>query len=62
MSAAASHRRLLVTGSGLLYAGVFVAFLVWERPGLGLGHFYYLAIACVALGAGPLPSQTASAP
>ena len=54
MSAAASHRRLLVTGSGLLYAGVFVAFLVWERPGLGLGHFYYLAIACVALGAGPL--------
>src|SRR5438552_2425670 len=54
MSAAASHRRLLVTGSGLLYAGVFVAFLVWERPGLGLGHFYYPAIACVALGAGPL--------
>src|SRR5256885_4022037 len=54
MSAAASHRRLLLAGSGLIYAGVFTAFLLWERPGLGLGHFYYLAIACLALGAGPL--------
>ena len=53
MSAAASHRRLLLAGAVCIYGGVFAAFLVWERPGLGLGHFYYLAIACVALGAGP---------
>lgn len=39
--------------AGVLYVGVFAAFLLVERPGLGLGHFYYLAIALVALGLGP---------
>jgi diguanylate cyclase (GGDEF)-like protein len=53
MSAAASHRRVLLAGAVCIYACVFTAFLLWERPGLGLGHFYYLAIACLALGAGP---------
>lgn len=36
-----------------IYAAVFVAFLLLEHPGLGVGHFYYLAIALVALGLGP---------
>src|SRR5438045_9788935 len=53
MSAAASHRRLLLVGASFIFGGVFTAFMLWERPGLGLGHFYYLGIACVALGAGP---------
>ena len=53
MSAATSHRRLLLVGAAVSYGVVFVAFLLWERPGLGTGHFYYLAIALVALAAGP---------
>jgi diguanylate cyclase (GGDEF)-like protein len=32
---------------------VFVAFLLWEQPGLGIGHFYYVAIALAALATGP---------
>src|SRR5207244_6658142 len=53
MTAATSHRRLLLLGAGITYATVFVCFLLWERPGLGIGHFYYLAIALLALAAGP---------
>jgi diguanylate cyclase len=53
MSAATSHRRLLLAVALCLYAGVFTAFLLWERPGLGLGNVYYLAVACIALAAGP---------
>ncbi|MDX6399336.1 MAG: hypothetical protein QOJ43_2744 [Gaiellaceae bacterium] len=37
----------------VIYAAVFVAFLLFEHPGFGLAHFYYLAIALVALGFGP---------
>ena len=33
---------------------VFLAFAAFEHPGMGLGHFYYLAIALVALALGPL--------
>jgi diguanylate cyclase (GGDEF)-like protein len=53
MSAAAAHRRALIVGSILIFGGVFASFLVWERPGLGIGHFYYLAVACLALALGP---------
>jgi diguanylate cyclase (GGDEF)-like protein len=35
------------------YTIVFFAFLLLERPGLGIGHFYYLTIAMVALATGP---------
>lgn len=34
------------------YPCVFVAFLVFEKPGLGIGHFYYIAVALVALAGG----------
>lgn len=37
----------------VIYVTVFVAFVVAERPGLGLGHFYYLAVALIALSYGP---------
>lgn len=35
------------------YLAVFAVFLLWERPGLGLGHFFYVAIALLALASGP---------
>jgi diguanylate cyclase (GGDEF)-like protein len=44
---------VLVVGAALTYAGVFAAFVPLEEPGLGIGHFYYVAIALVALGLGP---------
>ena len=37
----------------VIYAAVFVVFVFVERPGLGIGHFYYLAIALIALSYGP---------
>ena len=50
---AAHTQRLFVGGAAAIFAGVFVAFLLLESPGLGIGHFYYLGIALVALGRGP---------
>jgi diguanylate cyclase (GGDEF)-like protein len=35
-----------------LYGAVFVAFVVFEVPGLGIGHFYYIPVALLALAAG----------
>jgi diguanylate cyclase (GGDEF)-like protein len=51
---AAHLRRLFVGAAAAISAAVFVAFLLWEHPGLGIGHFYYLAIALVALALGPV--------
>ena len=54
MPAAVSHHRaLLLTASAVLYPLIFSAFLMLEKPGLGLGHFYYIAIALAAMAAGP---------
>jgi len=53
MPAATSHRRLAVLTAIGLYGLVFAALLVYERPGLGLGHFFYLPVALVALTTGP---------
>jgi diguanylate cyclase (GGDEF)-like protein len=53
MPAATSHRRLAVILALGLYAAVFAALIVFERPGLGLGHFFYLPVALVALSTGP---------
>jgi diguanylate cyclase (GGDEF)-like protein len=50
--AARTSRGFVVTAA-VIYAAVFAAFLLLERPGLGIGHFYYLAIALIALGLGP---------
>ena len=35
--------------AGLAYAGIFLAFVFVETPGLGLGHFFYVPIILVAL-------------
>jgi diguanylate cyclase (GGDEF)-like protein len=53
MPAAQVHRRLLVCSALVSYALVFVVFLRLERPGLGLGHFFYVSIALFALATGP---------
>jgi diguanylate cyclase (GGDEF)-like protein len=50
--AAATHRRLLVLIALGLYALVFVSLLLFEVPGLGLGHFFYIPVALLALAAG----------
>jgi GGDEF domain-containing protein len=34
-------------------AAIYGAFLLYERPGLGIGHFYYLPILLAALATGP---------
>src|SRR5438552_10298994 len=47
--AAATHRRLLLFGALALYAGIFSAFALFEVPGLGIGHFFYLPVALLAL-------------
>jgi diguanylate cyclase (GGDEF)-like protein len=53
VTSAATRRTLLLALSALAYSAVFGAFALVERPGLGLGHFYYLAIVLLALAAGP---------
>jgi GGDEF domain-containing protein len=42
-------RRPLLVAALAFYVGDLVAFLLFERPGLGIGHGLYIAIACAAL-------------
>ena len=49
---AALPRRLLVLAAFASSALIFACFVVYERPGLGIGHFYYLAIALAAMAGG----------
>jgi diguanylate cyclase (GGDEF)-like protein len=53
MPAAMSHRGLLIATALTGYGVVFGSFLIFETPGLGVGHFYYVCIALVALATGP---------
>ena len=53
-AAASHHRAFLLAASAALYPLIFAAFLVIEKPGLGMGHFYYFPIAMVALASGPV--------
>jgi diguanylate cyclase (GGDEF)-like protein len=52
VSAATLHRRLLLVTALGLYATVFFAFYLFEVPGLGLGHFFYIPVALIALAGG----------
>ena len=54
MPAAVSHRRLLIATAALWSAGVFASFLLFEVPGLGIAHFYYVGVVLVALASGPM--------
>ena len=46
-------KRLFLATAATIYVTVFVAFLLFEHPGLGIAHFFYLAIVLVALALGP---------
>ena len=52
MSAATLHRRLLSLSAVSLYALVFISFVFFEVPGLGLAHFFYVPVALLALSLG----------
>jgi diguanylate cyclase (GGDEF)-like protein len=53
-AAVTNYRTFLLAASAALYPLIFAAFLLVEKPGLGLGHFYYFPVAMVALANGPL--------
>jgi diguanylate cyclase (GGDEF)-like protein len=53
MSAAVQRTRLFVLLAAASYLAVFFAFTIAERPGLGIGHFFYVPIALLALASGP---------
>jgi diguanylate cyclase (GGDEF)-like protein len=53
MPAVNSHRRLAIGLAAAMYGAVFAALVTYEQPGLGLGHFFYLPVALVALTTGP---------
>jgi diguanylate cyclase (GGDEF)-like protein len=46
-------RQLLLVCATASFAVVFVGFVVYEQPGLGLAHFFYLSIALTAMATGP---------
>jgi diguanylate cyclase (GGDEF)-like protein len=50
---AAITRRPLILGALMSASAVFVLFLIYERPGLGIGHFFYISIALAAMAGGP---------
>lgn len=43
----------MLAASAASYAVVFFAFMVYEKPGLGIAHFFYLSIATTAIATGP---------
>jgi diguanylate cyclase (GGDEF)-like protein len=53
-------RRGLLLSSALAGGLVFLAFVLWERPGLGIGHFYYVCIILAALASGPIVGAAAA--
>jgi len=48
-----SQRAFLIGTAIAGFILIFAAFLVFEVPGFGIGHFYYLPVALVALASGP---------
>jgi diguanylate cyclase (GGDEF)-like protein len=52
MPAASLHRRLLTVIAIGSYAVVFMTFIAFEVPGLGLGHFFYIPVALLAVSLG----------
>ena len=53
MPAAPTARQLLLVFSTASFVVVFLAFVLYEQPGLGLAHFFYLSIALTAMATGP---------
>jgi GGDEF domain-containing protein len=59
MATGPSLRRRLLAASGLGYAVVFALFLVFERPGLGIAHAFYIPIIVAAMAEGPITGAMA---
>lgn len=57
--ASAAHRVPLLALTSVAFALITAALFVLERPGLGIGHFYYFAIALAAFAAGPYAGAAA---
>jgi GGDEF domain-containing protein len=54
MAAALPGRRLLFGAAAAAYAAVFAAMLAFDRPGLGLSRFFFIALVVAALASGAL--------
>ncbi len=52
-------RRVYLAASVVCYVAVFALFRFYERPGLGIGHGYYLAILLAATATGPIGGAAA---
>ena len=52
-AAVSRHRVFLLAISAGLYPVILGSFLLVERPGLGIGHFYYVPVVMIALASGP---------
>jgi diguanylate cyclase (GGDEF)-like protein len=52
VNAAHTHRMLVLSCAIAWYAIVFAAFVLFEVPGLGIAHFFYLPVAALALTGG----------
>ena len=53
-------RHALLSAAIASGAANLVAFVVYERPGLGLGHFFYVSIILAALATGPIVGAAAA--
>jgi diguanylate cyclase (GGDEF)-like protein len=61
VNAAHTHRSLVVSCAIASYAVVFAAFVLFEVPGLGIAHFFYLPVAALALSGGVVRGALAGA-
>lgn len=52
MTAALRHRQFVVGSALAAYAIIFTALVLFEKPGLGIAHFFYLPVAALALTGG----------
>ena len=52
MTAAYRHRELVVGSSLAAFAIIFAALILFEVPGLGIPHFFYLPVAALAMTGG----------
>ena len=60
-AAVSRYHAFLLASSACLFPLIFAAFLVLEKPGLGIGHFYYFPVAMIALASGPFWGAAAGA-
>jgi diguanylate cyclase (GGDEF)-like protein len=56
-----THMRLVLGFAVASFVAVYAALVFFEAPGLGLGHFFYIPIALVALVTGPRLGAAAGA-